>query len=57
MSAILPAAFTIDQATKYLAVQGLRSTAYFDSIRFLMSSGNIVSGRFRVYGIRKGCQS
>ncbi|MBY5734053.1 hypothetical protein HFO26_27785 [Rhizobium leguminosarum] len=37
----------------FCAVGGAISQAA-DSIRFLVGAGNIVSGRFRIYGVRKG---
>lgn len=48
-------AFSLANTGDYIVIVngGVISQAA-DSIRFLASSGNIVSGKFRVYGIRKG---
>ncbi|TBY41584.1 hypothetical protein [Rhizobium leguminosarum] len=46
--------FNADSGSSLVNVIGGAISQAADSIRFFMSTGNIVSGRLRVYGIRKG---
>ncbi|TBB25196.1 hypothetical protein ELH51_27330 [Rhizobium ruizarguesonis] len=46
--------FNANNGSSLVSLIGGTISQTADSIRFLSSSGNIVSGRFRIYGIRKG---